>query len=293
MVSIFTVNASAYTEEQAPQEYLPWIMQDTGTIMWQMLPYDTFAIARSTFPENQNIQDIGNIIIAECKTFYAIWAEQPATGSTAGTTQFEGSYYTSSEPTGFQVKVWDWYTEDEYIMINFGIYEPATSQWVYNPDEYLHDYAPGNSYRAPIAFFSNDMSVAGDSTFNRDLGYWVLTHYPIANTFWEEQDSPLYNIGYRDGKANAEKAIFNEGKVAGYNEAAIVEFNRGYNAGLKQGEDATFASLIFAVIDTPISILTNVLDFEILGTNMASFVYQMISALLFLIIVKVIIKVLI
>lgn len=293
MVSIFTVSAAAYNVDQPDPDYLPFIMQDTGTIIWQMLPFDSFAIAKDTFPEGQSLNDIGNIIVGEMNTYYALWATVPATGSYDGIVQFYGEYYTSDEPTGFQIRVYDYTIEEEYIYINLGIYEPATSNWVYDPQDYVTEDNYTNAKDIPVVLFSNDMTVAGSSTFNRELGYWVLAHYPIANTLWEEQDNPLYNIGYRDGKANAEKAVFNEGKVAGYNEAAIIEYNRGFNAGLQQGDETTFASLIFAVIDTPINVLTSMLDFNILGTNMTSFVQQMISALLFLVVVKVIVKVLV
>lgn len=292
IVTLFTINSFAWTEEQPPQDYLPLIMRDTQTVMWQMLPYDTFAIDINTFPEGESFDDIGNVVIVECNTMYGIWTETPLTGGAEGAVQFYGVYYTSAEPTGFQVRVYDYYIENEYIIVNLGIYEPATSEWVYDPEQYNHNYAMTNPSKAPIAFFSNDTDNASGQ-FNRTLSYWILSHYPIANTYWEEQDNPLYNIGYRDGKTNAEKNMYDEGKVAGYNEAALTEFNRGYNAGLQDSDTATFSSLIFAVIDTPISILTNILDFDILGTNMASFVKQMISALFFLIIVKVIIKVLV
>ena len=90
-----------------------------------------------------------------------------------------------------------------------------------------------------------------------------------------------YVNGYNDGFANYDS--YSKGYVAGRD----FGYNNGYNAGLAEGSaENGFAGLLFAVIDTPVKAFSSLLNFEILGVNMKSFVLSVLTLALFVVVVR-------
>ena len=90
-----------------------------------------------------------------------------------------------------------------------------------------------------------------------------------------------YTNGYNDGFADNDS--YSKGYVAGRD----FGYNNGYNAGLAEGSaENGFAGLLFAVIDTPVKAFSSLLDFEILGVNMKSFVLSVLTLALFVVVVR-------
>jgi len=96
-----------------------------------------------------------------------------------------------------------------------------------------------------------------------------VTLYDVKLYIVSETGS-AYDKGYSDGQkvgfAEGDKASFQRGYSAGYSEAIAL-------AG--KGD---FFSLISAVVDAPVTAFVSLLNFEILGFNMLSFVVSILVA---------------
>lgn len=77
-------------------------------------------------------------------------------------------------------------------------------------------------------------------------------------------------------------------------EDLINEFNRGKNVGYSEGyqyavnntNDYTFLGLFSSVIEAPVSVISNALDFELLGYNLKNFLFALLTIALVLFIIK-------
>lgn len=87
--------------------------------------------------------------------------------------------------------------------------------------------------------------------------------------------SGSYDDGYDMG--------FTAGKDQGYSNGYSV----GYEAGVNAGKDYSFLSLMSSVVDAPVKAFTGLLDFNVLGFNMAGFVLSLLSVALLLKIIMV------
>lgn len=85
-----------------------------------------------------------------------------------------------------------------------------------------------------------------------------------------------YELGYQSGNAN--KEAYGQNK-----------YQTGYAEGLQAGGSYTFENLILSVIDAPISTVYGLLNFDILGTNMFSFVIALISIVIVIKIIQIVI----
>ena len=94
----------------------------------------------------------------------------------------------------------------------------------------------------------------------------------------EEGKKQGKEIGYKDGydKANTEL----------YNKWYIGRYQQGYNEGTKNAGNYTFLSLMGSIVDAPIKVISNMLNFEILGFNMMQFFYAIITVCIIVTIVK-------
>ena len=90
-----------------------------------------------------------------------------------------------------------------------------------------------------------------------------------------------YSAGYNEGKVNG----YNDGYSAGKVFQASISYGEGYQAALAASDNG-FASLLFAVVDTPIKAFTSLFDFDILGVNMKSFVLSILTFALLIAVVR-------
>lgn len=76
---------------------------------------------------------------------------------------------------------------------------------------------------------------------------------------------------------------FEQGKNEGYSSG----YSFGYDAGVNAGKNYSFLSLMSSVVDAPVKAFTGLLNFEVLGFNMAGFVISLLSVALLLKIIMV------
>lgn len=107
-----------------------------------------------------------------------------------------------------------------------------------------------------------------------------------------------YNQGYQDGLAAGDIDSYENGYRVGYtngynnglkNQSGDAKaWQQGYNAGFAAGEasggaeNASFMGLISAVVDAPIKAFTGLLNFEVFGVNLETFLLALFSIALIL-----------
>lgn len=108
--------------------------------------------------------------------------------------------------------------------------------------------------------------------------------YPV-----QQSPSVIYNQGYNEGYRNGYEiamdgayqdgynAGYSNGNTDGYRNGYANGESAGYNQGVLDSNDYSFLSLTSAVFDAPVTILTEMLNFEILGFNMRTLVLSLLS----------------
>ena len=91
-----------------------------------------------------------------------------------------------------------------------------------------------------------------------------------------------YQVGYDHGYDTGH----HDGQQSGYSQG----YNAGYNKGAISGADYSFLGLIGAVVDAPINAFQGLLDFDILGVNMSSFVMAMFSLCFIFLLLKLVLR---
>lgn len=139
-----------------------------------------------------------------------------------------------------------------------------------------------------------------------DVGQWLLdnpndylcSYYitgesiPAVLVFSDLSELP----SFMDGAALSYNFGFDEGYDVGYVAGDGAGYNRGYGVGFNKGQvDAssgnyTFLGLIGSVIDAPISAFRGLLDFELLGVNMSSFVLAVMSLCVIIVIIRMVLR---
>lgn len=113
--------------------------------------------------------------------------------------------------------------------------------------------------------------------------YFVMNDRSLLERFVSGAGA-AYDLGYQGG--------YN----AGYDVGDGDGYNRGYGVGFNDGQsDAlsgnyTFLGLIGSVIDAPISAFRGLLDFELLGVNMSSFVLAVMSLCVIIVIIRMVLR---
>lgn len=112
-----------------------------------------------------------------------------------------------------------------------------------------------------------------------------LTFPPVGKTLYSE----FAGTNYTESQIqNIKTEEYVRGKKAGYTEGyeradenkhayAKSEYNKGYADGVQKSNQYTFTALMLAIIDVPVQTLYGLLNFEILGYNMLSFVLGLLS----------------
>ena len=187
------------------------------------------------------------------------------------------------------------------------IYNIETGYWAYNSDI----ISPSKQISAEIAFTSNgtnfDQILINPTeiryrvrqkneyiTIWTSAGGWVqgystlrITIMPsVEETFYNWFISNLYrytdeiqdilNQAYEDGYKNGE----NDGYKDGYSDGENIGYSKGYTQGIADSGEYSFLSLLTSVIDAPVNVFIDMLDFEILGTNLATVIISILSVML-------------
>lgn len=85
-----------------------------------------------------------------------------------------------------------------------------------------------------------------------------------------------YNVGLNDGYGNGYSVGLSEGKTL------------GYNMGVSSANNYSFLGLFGAVVDAPITALSGLLNFDLLGFNMLNFFYALCTCALVIAVVRMI-----
>lgn len=93
--------------------------------------------------------------------------------------------------------------------------------------------------------------------------------------------SSAYNFGFSDGKKEGYNDGFSIGRTFGY--------GQGYNVGVESANNYSFLGLFGAVIDAPIKAVSGLLNFNLLGFNMASFFYAILTLALIITIIRLVV----
>lgn len=140
-----------------------------------------------------------------------------------------------------------------------------------------------------------DVYTLFDSSYRRCF-LWTFSFLSISSlsvtpitysTIGDWQNTSSYQTGYNDGW-NAASTVgeqsYNQGYQAGLSVGHENGYSQGYTAGAAAANEYTFFGLISSVLSAPINAITGLLNFDILGVNMSSFFF---SLLTFCIILKV------
>lgn len=155
---------------------------------------------------------------------------------------------------------------------------------------YLTHLEGSNNYRYNQLYFYDMFSnyfvfsfqISGTSdfahyTFNQQRYYLDFPDLS-SNSYYQSGYNDGYNVGYNDGT--------DSGYQDGYNVGEDVGYNNGYNAGVESSSDYSFLALIGAVVDAPVNAFTSLLNFEILGFNILSFVTGILTILVIVFVIK-------
>lgn len=139
-----------------------------------------------------------------------------------------------------------------------------------------------------------------------EVGQWLLDNpndFLVSWTITGEADpaavvfSDLSNLpNFMSGAGENYLIGYDEGYNVGYDDGDGAGYNRGYGVGFNAGQaDAasgnyTFLALIGSVLDAPISAFKGLLDFELLGVNMSSFVLAIMSLCVIIVIIRVVLR---
>ena len=136
-----------------------------------------------------------------------------------------------------------------------------------------------NGLQITVAFSASSTSFS----FSFDVPYryyWIPSHN-------------LYNVGlaprsfvvYTDVHDITGNGVYSEEEYLNYgnqlyNQGQQLGYNKGYSAGISDGGNNSFLSLITAVVDAPINAFTSLLNFDILGFNVKNVVLSLLTAAL-------------
>lgn len=136
-------------------------------------------------------------------------------------------------------------------------------QWLLdNPNDFLCSYIISGEMEPAVLVFS-DLS---------DLPNFMSG----SGLFFDDG----YNLGYEEGYDSGDRAGYNRGYGVGFNEGQVDASSGNY----------TFLALIGSVLDAPISAFKGLLDFELLGVNMSSFVLAIMSLCVIIVIIRVVLR---
>lgn len=120
---------------------------------------------------------------------------------------------------------------------------------------------------------------------------WVQRYSWTARTYFintDFNDNEYYLKGLYDGEMQNRDKYIQQGYQDGYANGKIEGETIGYNKGLENSDGVSFLGLFAALIDAPLQAITGLFNFDLLGFNMLGFVSAIFTAMVILIIIKMI-----
>ncbi len=161
-------------------------------------------------------------------------------------------------------------------------------------------------YLIGVSVYENSFDIGYSEGYNagEDEGYNYGYNGGYMNGFIEGNSvgaTEGYNLGYDVGYSEGENAGYNNGWTQGNNDGYQSGKEDGYNNGVLVGEqrgrsDAlngthTFKEIIVAIFEAPVDLINGILDFDLLGINMASLVKVLLTLAITAVIVVILLKI--
>lgn len=123
--------------------------------------------------------------------------------------------------------------------------------------------------------------------YTDSVSYMRSSNFPISylNNLSFFISNPAYQLGYEVGYSNGE--VSSDSYNIGYNNGKKVGYQDGYSAGVNGANQYSFLSLLGAVVDAPVSVLSDMLNFDLLGFNMSSFFFALITLGLIIAVIRI------
>lgn len=142
---------------------------------------------------------------------------------------------------------------------------------------------------------SYNMTIVGSQTYNRnsfdypDLSDFRTSAILSMESFTISKFNIRFGYNILGGYVTGYDTGHEVGYSKGYNQGVADGYQQGYNAGVtSDGFLASLGSLMGTVVMLPVQLLINVLDFDVFGVNIASFVRSLITIVIVLFIIRLI-----
>lgn len=144
-----------------------------------------------------------------------------------------------------------------------------------------------------VSFATKEYFYATQS-FTINLTEYLPNYYlGYQNGFNAGEDSGLsqgYNNGFNAGKESGYNEGYSAGEIVGEQSAQTNAYNNGYQKGKVDGINSananSFDNLLSAVFDVPVRTITSVLDFDLLGINLKTFFFSLLTVCVIIAVVK-------
>lgn len=227
---------------------------------------------------------------------------------TAADDIYNSSYYSGGEPTNtlvvndtapyFQKLVYQTQTDTPNVYLIFPMINtiPANSNFYING--YINSYVHDTSGTLNIyAFINNkDYISLGSISFNgstpKEFNINVNVPFSVSNIAFISNNSlcVLGDVTITYKISNLQKLAqdnFNAGRDSvDIDSIKSQAFNKGKQAGIESANKYTFSALVSSVVDAPIKAITGLLNFEIFGVNLKSFMLSLFTIAVVIAIVK-------
>lgn len=139
-------------------------------------------------------------------------------------------------------------------------------------------------------YFGGNYNSLPNAIWEYNFDYWYL----IDSDNYQGGYNTGYQLGYDNGLSDGTTSGYNNGYDIGLSEGSQTGYNNGYNIGygigkrdgIAESNDYTFLGLLGAVVDAPITALSGMLNFDLLGFNMLNFFYALITVMLIVFVIK-------
>lgn len=179
--------------------------------------------------------------------------------------------------------------DDKYVFIDYNISSSFNFDIKSVVIETITNYSYIGEYATAVTYYDSSNNMCKfQFVFNKaesaiDCYMFYSRRYYLATNFTDNDFfNQGYTTGYDNGVAVGKTSGFNTGYNDGYEDGVV----DGYNDGVNATNSYSFSNLLTAVVNAPISVFTNLLDFNIMGFNLLSLVAGLLTLGLIVLIIK-------
>lgn len=131
--------------------------------------------------------------------------------------------------------------------------------------------------------FNNLRLVDASASTSVDPVYPIVESY---DSYFNAGYNAGYDTGFTQGTNSGYTDGFNAGKEEGIQTGTNVGYNQGFNDGIRDANDYSFLGLMTSVVDAPVQVFSDMFNFEILGFNMTTFFFSILTVCLVIALIK-------